>query len=128
MDLVVTDLLEIKGCYFFVVLDVFKGYPWMRKFGKSPRTDQVTGAFNEIFLTWGYPKHIKTDGGGQYRTEFKEYCASMYITPHTTSGYNHELNGKAEKGVSKVKSLIKKVAHAKGDFNVAFARLRDAPM
>ena len=24
--------------------------------------------------------------------------------------------------------MIKKVAHAKGDFNVAFARLRDSPM
>ena len=52
----------------------------------------------------------------------------MYITDQTTSGYNHESNGEAEKSVSRVKGLIKKVAHAKGDFRVAFARLRDAPM
>ena len=43
MDLIVTDLFEIKGCHFLVVLDLFTGYPWMRKFGKSPKTDQVTG-------------------------------------------------------------------------------------
>ena len=79
MDLVVTDLFEIKGCHFLVVLDVFTGYPWMRKFGKSPKTHQVTEALNEIFLMWGYPKHIKADGGGHYRTEFKIYCANMYI-------------------------------------------------
>ena len=30
--------------------------------------------------------------------------------------------------MSKIKSLVKKVAHAKGDFSVALARLRDAPM
>ena len=95
MDLVVTGLFKIKGCHFLVVLDVFTGYPWMRKFGKSPKTHQVTQAFNEIFLTWGYPKHIKADGGGQYRTEFKNYCANMYITQHTTSGYNHKLKGEA---------------------------------
>ena len=64
MDLVVTDLFEIKGCHVLVLLDVFTGYLWMKKFGKDPRTDQVTGALNEIFLTWGYPKHIKADGGG----------------------------------------------------------------
>ena len=109
MDLVVTDLFEVKGCHFLVVLDVFTGYPWMKRFGKSPNTGQVTEALNDIFLTWGYPKHIKADGGGPYRTEFKQFCSDMYITPHTTSGYNHESNGEAEKGVS----LVKKVGHAK---------------
>ena len=52
----------------------------------------------------------------------------MYITDHTTSAFNHESNGEAEKSVSRVKGLIKKVAHAKGDLKVAFARLRDAPI
>ena len=108
MDLVVTDLFEIKGCHFLVVLDVFTGYTWMRKFWKSPKTHQVTEALNEIFLTWGYPKHIKADGGGQYRTEFKNYCSNMYITPHTTSIYNHKSNGEAEKFVFKIKLLMKK--------------------
>ena len=96
--------------------------------GKTPKTNQVTEALNEIFLTWGYPKHVKSDGGGQYRSEFQKYCTDMYITPHTTSSYNSESNGEAEKCVSKIKSLVKKVAHAKFDFNVALARLRDAPM
>ena len=127
MDLIVTDLFEVKGSHYIIVLDVFSGYPWVRKFGKAPRTDQVTGVLNEIFLTWGYPRHIKADGGGQYRAEFKQFCAQMYITPHTTSAYNHESNGEAEVGVAKVKALIKKVAHSKGDFDLAFSRLRDAP-
>ena len=38
------------------------------------------------------------------------------------------MNGEAKKCVSKIKLLMKKEAHAKGDFNVAFATLRDAPM
>ena len=75
MDLIVTDLFEVKGYHYLIVLDVFTSYPWMKKFGKAPRMDQVTGALNEIFLTWGYPKHIKADGGSQYRAEFKLFCA-----------------------------------------------------
>ena len=60
MDLVVTDLFEIKGCHYLIVLDVFTGYPWMKKMGKTPKTSQVTEALNEIFLTWGYPKHVES--------------------------------------------------------------------
>ena len=90
MDLIVSDLFEVKGCHYLVVLDVYSGFPWMKKMGKSPKTSQVTEALNEIFLTWGYPKHVKSDGGGQYRAEFHKYCTDMYITPHTTSSYNSE--------------------------------------
>ena len=45
--------------------------------------------------------------------------------PPSTSSYNHHSNGEAAKSVARVKGLIKKVAHAKGDFNVAFPR--DSP-
>ena len=129
MDLIATDLFEIKCCHYLVVLDVYSGFPWYKRFGKSPKTQQVTEALNDtFFLTWGYPLHIRCDGGGQYRSEFKKFCADMYITPHTSSSYNSESNGEAEKLVSRVKGLLKKVAHAKGNFNMAFARLRDSPM
>ena len=81
MDLIATDLFKIKGCHYLVALDVFTGYPWMKEFRKSPNTHQVTEALNEIFLTWGYPRHVKSDRRGHYRTEFKQYCANMYTTP-----------------------------------------------
>ena len=85
MDLIATDLFEIKGCNYLVVLDVYSGFPWFNKFGKAPNTSKVTEALNDIFLAWGYPLHIRCDGGSQYRTEFKKYCADMYITDHTSS-------------------------------------------
>ena len=88
----------------------------------------VTEELNNIFLVYGFPKHLKCDGGPQYRTEFKEYCKDMYITEHTTSAWNHKSNGEAKKAVSKVKILMKKASHGKNDFRVAFARLRDSPM
>ena len=52
----------------------------------------------------------------------------MYITTHTSSSYNSESNREAEQSVARVKGLLKKVVHTKGDFNLAFARLRDSPM
>ena len=61
MDLIATDLFEIKGCHYLVVLNVFTGFRWFKRLGKSPKTHQVTEALNDIFLTWGYPLHIRCD-------------------------------------------------------------------
>ena len=127
MDLITTDLFEIKGCHYLVVLDVYPVFPWYKKFGKVPNTTQVTEALNNIFLVWGFPRHIRCVGG-QYISEFKQFCKDMYITDHTTSGFNHESNEEAEKAVSRVKCLMKKIANTKSNIRVAFSRLRDAPM
>ena len=71
---------------------------WMdEEIQKSPNTHHVTEALKKIFLTWGCLKHLKTDSGGHYRSEFKQYCANMYITPHTTSGYKPRSNGDGRK-------------------------------
>ena len=49
----------------------------------------VTEGLNNIFLVYGYPKHLKADGGPHNRSEFKDYFKRMYITEHTTSAYDH---------------------------------------
>ena len=38
MDLNATDLLDIKGTHYQVVLDVYTGFLWYKKFGKVPNT------------------------------------------------------------------------------------------
>ena len=127
-DMIATDLFEIKGAHYLLVLDVFTGWPWYKRFAKAPNSKMVTEALNDIFLVYGYPKHLKCDGGPQYRSEFKKYCEEMYIMAHTTSAFNSESNGEAERSVARVKVLMRKVSHGKGDVRVAFARLRDSPM
>lgn len=128
MDMVATDLFEFKGAHYLLVVDVYSGYPWYKRFTKCPDTRMVTEALNDIFLTFGYPKHLKADGGPQYRSGFKDYCRRMFITDHTTSAFNSQSNGEAERAVGKVKALMRKVDYDKADFKVAFSRLRDAPM
>ena len=95
-DKIATDLFEIKGAHYLLVLDVFTGWPWYKRFAKAPNSKMVTEALNDIFLVYGYPKHLKCDGGPQYRSEFKKYCEEMYIMAHTTSAFNSESNGEAE--------------------------------
>ena len=128
MDLVANNLFEIKGTHYLLVVDVYTGFPWYKWFCKTPDTWMVTEGLDNIFLVYRYHKHHKCDGGGQYRAEFKGYYGKMFITQHNTSTWNHESNGEAEKAVSKVNILMKKVVHGKGDFRVAISRLIDASM
>ena len=128
MDMVATDLFKFKKVHYLLVVDVYKGYPWYRRFTKFPNTRMVTEGLNGIFLVFGYPKHLKADGGPQYRTGFKDYCKRMYITKHTTSAFNSQSNTEGERAVGKIKALLKKVDYDKADFKMTFSRLRDAPM
>jgi hypothetical protein len=127
MDLVATDLFQLGNKHFLVALDVYSGYCWYHQFNRCPDTHKVTEALSNIFLTFGMPRHLKADGGGQYRAGFKRYCREMYITHHGTSPFHSQSNGAAEKCVGRIKILMKKVHADGGDMRMAFARLRDAP-
>ena len=128
MDMVATDLFEINGVHYLLVLDVYTGFPWYKHFCKYPDTKMVMEGLHNIFLGYGYPKHNKFEGGPHYRSEFKDYYRRMYMVGNTTSAWNHQSNGEAEKTVFKLWILMKKVVNGNGDFKVAFSRLRDAPM
>ena len=127
MDMVATDLFELKGVHYLLVVDVFTDYPWYKHFTKYPDTKMVKEGLNNIFLVFGYPKHLKADRGLYYRSGFKDYCKKMYIIEHTTSAYNSELNGEGERAVGKIKALLKKVIYDKANFKVAFPAKRMRP-
>lgn len=127
MDLVATDMFQLGNKHYLLLVDVFSGYTWFKVFNKAPDTFKTCQAMNEVFLTFGYPKHLKADGGANYKAEFEKYCLRMYITPHRTSAYNSRSNGEAERQVGRLKLLMKKVSMDKGDMEVAFSQMRDAP-
>ena len=71
---------------------------------------------NSCQTTWlneyGWPLHLRTDGGPAYRTEFSEFCATNGIIHQLSSPYNPESNGLAEAAVKSVKSLL---IHERGE-------------
>ena len=54
---------------------------------------------------YGWPTHIRTDGGPQFWSEFKEFCTAHGITHELSSPYNPESNGLAEAAVKSLKRL-----------------------
>ena len=76
----------------------YSGYAWTDKL-KDTSTATVTAKLNSWFVEYGYPEHIRTDGGPQFQRDFKAYCDKQYIHHELSSPYNPESNGLAEAAV-----------------------------
>ena len=73
----------------------YSGYAWTDKL-KDTSTATVTAKPNSWFVGYGFPEHIRTDGGPQFRRDFKAYCNKQYIYHELSSPYNPESNSLAE--------------------------------
>ena len=69
-------------------------------------TKAVIQHLENWFNDFGWPTHIRTDGGPQFRSEFKEFCAAHGIQHELSSLYNPESNGLAEAAVKNLKSIV----------------------
>ena len=65
---------------------------------------------NHWFLSFGYPRVLRSDGGPQFRSRFAKFCSDNGIRHEVSSPYNSQSNGHAEAGVKNVKGLIVKVS------------------
>jgi hypothetical protein len=109
MEAVATDLCELDGKDYIVLVDRFSGYVWVARI-PNIRGDTVIAKLNDWFLEFGYPRIIASDHGRQFLDRFDEWCAARGIAhkPFMSSPHHHQANGLAEAGVKQVKALLKK--------------------
>ena len=101
------DLADYEGNQYLILVDRFSGYPFIQKL-RSTVTSAIITILTSWFWDYGYPQKIKTDGGPQFREEFKEFCRAYGIKHEISSPYNPASNGLAENAVKQLKSLLKK--------------------
>ena len=87
------------------LVDRFSGYAWttaLRRLDTKAVILHLENWFNEF----GWPTHIRTDGGPQFKSEFKEFCTAHGIQHELSSPYNPESNGLAEAAVKNLKGIV----------------------
>ena len=99
------DLFSAVGKQWLVLVDRFSGYAWTTALRRLD-TKAVIQHLENWFNDFGWPKHIRTDGGPQFRSEFKEFCAARGIQHELSSPYNPESNGLAEAAVKNLKGIV----------------------
>ena len=88
-------------------------------------TKAITEVLKTMFMQYGIPNRIRSDGGPQFRGEFQSWCQDMDIVHEQTSPYNPQANGHAEEAIGEMKQLITKAGP--NDFKSAMLEYRNTP-
>ena len=102
-----SDLFEIKGKSYLLVIDYFSRYVEVLQLSQTTSAS-VISALKSIFARHGIPDTLISDNGPQYSAkEFEDFAKSYDFSHKTSSPYHPQGNGEAERGVKTVKKLLK---------------------
>ena len=106
-EVVGTDLFELQGQQYLLVVDYFSRYPEVVKL-KSTTTSSVIALLKACFARHGIPEVVRSDNGPQFASrEFAEFANSYGFEHRTSSPRYPQSNGMVERGVKTVKKLLK---------------------
>ena len=126
MEQVGVDLFEFQGRDYLAMIDRYSGFLFFHKL-KSTVTKTIITVLTKYFCDWGWPNVILSDGGPQFRSEFKAFCKNNGIFHETSSPYYPQSNGLSEIGVKMAKSLLQKVGTEEITVARALQELRNTP-
>jgi hypothetical protein len=126
MEAVGADLFAAGGKNYLVMVDRFSGFPFVHKMTKTDSAS-VVRAMQKWFYCFGFPSSIRSDGGPQFRTDFKKFCWDNGIAHETSSPYYPQSNGLAEAAVKNTKKLLVKCTKEGEDYQAALHEFRNCP-
>lgn len=102
-----TDLFQLKGKTYLVVVDYFSRFPEVQALSKID-SESVIVALKTIFTRFGIPEVVVSDNGPQYSSkEFSEFASYYGFSHITSSPYHPQSNGQAERTVQTIKKILK---------------------
>ena len=120
------DLFSLGGKNYLAFADRYSVMVWADRLN-STTTSTVTKCLERWLYEFGFPKHIRTDGGPQFRGPFDDWCAENGIIHEVSSPYNPQSNGHAESAVKIAKFLIDKVDANMTQFRAHLYAWRNTP-
>ena len=103
-----TDLFELNGKNFLLVVDYFSRYPEAIQL-KSTTSSAVIQTLKMVFSRHGIPETVRSDNGPQYSSQEFAQFASAYEFRHTTSSPRFpQSNSEVERMVKTVKQMLRK--------------------
>ena len=84
-QIVATDLLELKGVDYFIVIDYFSRYVEVAAMQETTKSGQVISAPKSIFARHGIPEQVRSDNGPQFDSAEFAYFVKEWGFKHGTS-------------------------------------------
>ncbi|KAL5479382.1 hypothetical protein EMCRGX_G022901 [Ephydatia muelleri] len=102
-----SDLFEMKGNKYLLVVDSFSRYPEVIQLPSTTTSTKVISVLKSVFARHGIPEEFISDNGPQYSSQEMKEFALQYGFRHTTSSPHYPRgHGQAERAVKTVKSLL----------------------
>ena len=119
------DLGKQNGKEHLILADRYSGWPMVVPLRRL-NTKAVIDILEDWFVDTGKPERLRSDGGPQFRSEFKAWLAALGIHHELSSAHHHESNGHAEATVRDMKHLLAKTKTWK-EFRRALREYRNTP-
>ena len=104
---VATDLFQLDGSNYLLVVDYFSRYPEVIKLS-STTSKAVISSLKATFSRHGVPQVLMSDNGPQFDSSDMKEFATTYAFKHITSSPHYpQSNGLAERTVKTMKGLLK---------------------
>ena len=108
-------------------MDYFSELPFIRRL-HSLSTGTVINEFKGLFSKNGIPEVIISDGGPQFRSEFRNFAQEWGFQYIQSSPYHHQSNGEAEIFVRTVKDTLNKAHQSSQDPDMPVLCYRSTPI
>ena len=101
------DLFEHNKRQYLLIMDYFSKFPFIHKL-HSLSTGTVINELKGLFSENGIPEVIISNGGPQFRSEFRNFAQEWGFQHIKCSPYHYQSNGEAESFVRTVKDTLTK--------------------
>ena len=119
-----TDLFELKGAHYLLIVDYFSRYPEVTKL-VSTTSSAVISALKAAFSRHGIPEVVRSDNGPQYSShDFAKFAETYGFKHLTSSPVFPQSNGQAERAVGTVKRMLERSS----DPFIALLSYRSTPL
>ena len=129
-EVVAIDYIHLDRCkggyeYVLVVTDLFTKFVQMYATKSKSSKAAATKIFHEFLLSYGFPKRIMHDKGGEWNSDlFKELHRLTGIETSNTTPYHPMANGQCERMNRSLVSMLKSLSSAeKGDWKSSLSKL-----
>ena len=120
------DLFEHNKKQYLLIVDYFSKFPIIRKL-QGLSTGYVISELKGIFGENGIPETVISDGGPQFRSEFKEFARQWGFEHIQSSPHHHQSNGEA--GIVRtIKDTLTKAQQSGQDLDMALLCYRSTPI
>ncbi len=127
MERVAADLCQINDHNYLVLVDYYSNFIEVDKLSETT-SETVINCCKCHFARHGIPDVFVSDNGPQFSsTKFHQFSKTYRFNHHTSSPHYPQSNGKAEKAVQTINSLLQKSISEKKDFQLALLDFRNTP-